>query len=86
MFGATMREPAGEAARRETAALARWGVSMEDLERVRKSGAGARRPYRVRLIEPSLEAEPEGVRARFTLPSGAYATVILRELARTGQG
>lgn len=82
MFGARMRWPEGEARAREEAALARWGLTNEHLERVRASGEGTRRPYRARLSEPSLEPTPEGVRLRFTLPSGAYATIVLRELVR----
>lgn len=82
MVGAKMRWPEGEALAREEAALARWKLRPEDLERFRASGAGTRRPYRVRLSEPRLEVEPEGVRLMFTLPSGAYATVVLAELVR----
>lgn len=80
MFGARMRWPEGEARRREEAALSRWGLTEAHLERVRASGEGTRRPYRVRLSEASLEPTPEGTRLRFALPSGAYATVALREL------
>lgn len=82
MVGAKMRWPEGAARAREEAALARWGLGPEDLDRFRASGAGTRRPYRFALTEPRLEVEPEGVRLLFTLPSGAYATVVLAELVR----
>lgn len=82
MFGARMRWPERGVRAREEAALARWGVTERHLERVHKSGEGTRRPYRVRVAEVSLEPVPEGTRLAFTLPSGAYATVVLRELAR----
>lgn len=83
MFGAKMRSPEGEALAREQAALARWNLRPEDLDRFRASGAGTRRPYRVRLTNPRLEVEPDGIRLLFTLPSGAYATVVLAELVRS---
>lgn len=81
MFGARMRWPEREARRREEEALARAGLDEARLERVRASGEGTRRPYRVRIEDPVLTVEPEGVRLAFTLPSGAYATVVIRELA-----
>lgn len=82
MFGARMRWPERGARAREEAALERWGVTQRHLERVQKSGEGTRRPYRVRISEARLEAVPEGTRLSFTLPSGAYATVVLRELVQ----
>lgn len=82
MVGATMRWPEGEARAREEAALARWNLRPEDLERFRAAGPGTRRPYRVKLGDPQLEIEPDGVRLLFTLPAGAYATVVLAELVR----
>jgi tRNA(Glu) U13 pseudouridine synthase TruD len=45
---------------------------------------GARRPFRVPVTNPELEAgfDEHGthVRVAFDLPAGAYATVVLREL------
>ena len=83
MFGAKMRWPEGEARRREEAALARWGLSEADLVRFKKAGPGARRPYRVRLEDASVARAQEGLRVQFLLPSGAYATIVLREILRT---
>lgn len=80
MFGAKMRWPEREAKRREEETLARAGVSIETLKQFEKSGAGTRRAYRVRLESPQVLPDPDGVRLCFTLPSGAYATVVLREL------
>ncbi|MGF1467481.1 MAG: tRNA pseudouridine(13) synthase TruD [Sandaracinaceae bacterium] len=82
MFGARMRWPEGEARRREAEALAAAGLEAADLARFRRFGPGTRRPYRVQLGEPSVEATSEGLRLLFSLPPGAYATVVLRELTR----
>jgi len=44
---------------------------------------GTRRPYRVPLVDASLEADgPDAVVARFTLPPGAFATIVLDELMK----
>jgi tRNA pseudouridine13 synthase len=82
MVGAKMRWPEGEALRREEEALARWSLDRDALERFRSSGEGTRRPYRIAVEQPTIAEEPEGIRLAFTLPSGAYATVLLRELVR----
>jgi hypothetical protein len=37
---------------------------------------------RVRLGEPAFEATGDVVRLQFGLPSGSYATVVLRELIK----
>ncbi len=82
MIGDRMRWPEGEAKAREEAAMARWGLEREHLARFRSSGEGTRRPYRFRLSDPAIEPVPEGALVSFTLPSGAYATVVLRELVQ----
>ena len=42
---------------------------------------GARRPLRIPFLEaPEAEVEEDAVRLSFALPSGAYATVALREI------
>lgn len=82
MFGPKMRWPEGEARAREEAVLRAHGLEPASLRALGKAGPGTRRPYRVRLADATVSAEPEGVRLRFTLPAGAYATVVLRELLR----
>jgi tRNA pseudouridine13 synthase len=85
MFGAEMRWPEGEALVLEQAALARAGLDAEKLERFRRAGEGTRRPYRFRLIEPSVTSDADGLVLSFVLPAGAYATIVLRELTREPQ-
>ncbi|MHB1846918.1 MAG: tRNA pseudouridine(13) synthase TruD [Deltaproteobacteria bacterium] len=85
MFGPKMRHPAREAERLEAGVLARAELSGKDLEGLGADAEGTRRPIRVRPIEPSVEASPEGLRVAFSLPRGAYATSLLREIVKPGQ-
>lgn len=85
MFGASMRWPEREALRREEETLARAGITDRALlSRFAKAGEGTRRPYRVELGSPEIEADADGLVLAFDLPSGAYATVALREITRSG--
>ena len=45
---------------------------------------GGRRPYRVRLGNPSLEVDGEDLVLTFELPKGSYATEVLHELLKDG--
>jgi tRNA pseudouridine13 synthase len=65
---------------REEQALADAGVTREHLAAFERFGAGTRRALRVRPANVGLEAEPDALVLRFDLPSGAYATVLLREI------
>lgn len=74
---------AGRCAAEEAEAVRRFGA--EALLVPRADGpSGARRPLRVRMENPSLEASMDEfgpyIRVAFDLPRGAYATVVLREL------
>lgn len=79
MFGVKMKLPAGEVLERETRLLAENRLSPEDFRAFRKMLPGTRRAYVVRPEGLAFEAHPEGLRFSFTLPAGAYATVLLRE-------
>jgi tRNA pseudouridine13 synthase len=83
MFGAKMRWPERAARAREERALAAAGLDESHLAGFVRDGEGTRRPLRVRPLEVSVETEAPGVvRLRFTLPKGAYATVVLREVTK----
>jgi tRNA pseudouridine13 synthase len=45
--------------------------------------SGARRSLRIVPADFSLAAEADGLRLRFTLPRGSYATVLLAELMKS---
>lgn len=84
MFGAKMRWPEADAKQREEDTLARAELDAEKLARFAKYGEGTRRPYRVRLVAPSVEADGEDLVLAFELPAGTYATIVMRELTRQG--
>jgi tRNA pseudouridine13 synthase len=83
MFGPKMVASRGAVADRELAALAAEGLTHQAFERGGDETAGARRAYRFRLEAPTFEAEGESLVLGFTLPSGSYATVVLREVTKT---
>ena len=80
MFGPKMVFPKGEILRREKAVLEAAKLDFDHFERFPKLTRGTRRPLLVWPAELSVQAEPEGIRFRFVLPPGSYATVLLREL------
>jgi tRNA pseudouridine13 synthase len=82
IFGPKMKQPAGEVAARESRLLAEAGFPREAFERFSNLTPGTRRPYLVWPDELRIAAEPDGIRLEFTLPSGCYATVVLREFQK----
>lgn len=82
MFGPKMRQPKDEAEGRETKLLESHGIASSDWSRFRKLTPGTRRAYCV--IPRNMEIEPhaDGLRFRFALPAGSYATVLLREFMK----
>lgn len=87
MFGVEMKRPAegSPAAERESRILAAAGVSFEELTALRKLAPGSRRDAAIAIADWSVEGvadAPAAVRVRFTLPAGAYATAVMRELQK----
>jgi tRNA pseudouridine13 synthase len=83
IFGPKMKQPDGAIAQRESRLLQAAGIPASAFERYANLTPGTRRPY---LIWPEglrIADEPEGLRLEFTLPSGSYATVVLREFQKT---
>lgn len=81
LYGKKMWAARGEAAALEAAVLAEAGLSEDDLRRVRTDGT--RRPARLWLPVIDLSAAEQGLRVAFSLPKGAYATVLLREFIKS---
>jgi tRNA pseudouridine13 synthase len=81
MFGHRLRAASGEALAREERVLRAEGIALADFARGGGEAEGTRRaarlPARIAIAE-----EAGGYRARFELPKGSYATVVLRELMK----
>jgi tRNA pseudouridine13 synthase len=85
MFGHRMRAPAPgtPAAEREAAILAAAGVTTEDLRRAGPLAEGTRRDAAVVVSATQVGiAGADAIDVCFTLPSGAYATTIMREVTK----
>lgn len=83
MVGSRMLEPNDEVRSREATAQADFEVEDSHLEAYRSLLRGERRVLRIVPEELELlEANAEFIRIGFLLPSGAYATVLLRELMK----
>ena len=82
LFGAKMKAPTGEPAAREQRVINRFGVAREQAMEFPRLVTGARRPLVIRVDDLQIAADPAGLRFRFTLPSGVYATTLLREFMK----
>jgi len=81
MFGAKMKQPAGEVAAMERAVLEAALPDVTVLERYKKLGKGTRRPLRLWVDDLSWDHNPAlgSLTVRFVLPQGGYATTVLAE-------
>jgi tRNA pseudouridine13 synthase len=81
MFGHKLRAASHDALAREERILAAEGMSLAAFARGGGEAEGTRRAARL-LVRVEIEPEGDGYRARFELPKGSYATVVLRELMK----
>lgn len=81
MFGPEMTRASDEAGALEDEVLAADGVTLEAFAAGGDETRGTRRFLRV-PVAIEHEAIEGGVRLRFTLPAGSYATAVLRELLK----
>lgn len=83
LFGFRMSFPEGEPRILEDALLQEEGLTPESFNLPGGLGMeGERRPLRVPLREPETRQDAEGLILSFTLPRGAYATSVLREIMK----
>ena len=80
LFGPDMLEPRGEPAEREMRVLQARELEPAAFQQFARLTSGTRRALLIRPEELSATAEPDGLRVRCTLPSGVYATSLLREV------
>jgi tRNA pseudouridine13 synthase len=85
MFGCRMKLPDGEPLAMELALLQSERLTLADFDL--PGGLrleGERRPLRVPLGGLALQPDADGVVLEFSLPKGAYATAVLREIMKSG--
>jgi tRNA pseudouridine13 synthase len=84
MFGDRMRSATGEAGVREQAILDAAGLTRESFASVRAIAEGTRRDASIAVGAPSVRAIEHGaIEVSFTLPGGAYATAVMREVMKS---
>ena len=84
MFGVSMRAPAAgsEAATREDAILAASGLAREAFSNVKAIAEGTRRDAAIAITNAAVIAVDDTLEVTFSLPAGAYATAVMRELMK----
>lgn len=85
MFGHSMRQAAegSPAAVREDAILSGAGLTRESFASVRAIAEGTRRDATVSVGDPTVrDVEPGVIEVAFSLPGGAYATAVMREVMK----
>lgn len=82
MFGPKMKTGEGEVAEFERALLSGAGLTIEDFASLGKLCQGTRRAYTVPVdeLDWGVSDDAKALTFRFFLPSGSYATILLREL------
>jgi tRNA pseudouridine13 synthase len=85
MPGHSLYAAAGEALLREQAVVREAEVEERWFAAGGDEMQGARRPYRIPVEEPKVEALPDAALAlTFALPKGSYALAVLREVMKEG--
>lgn len=84
MFGAKMYDVTDDALRLEEAALSEFSLNREQFDKISKIAPGTRRDLLISFLEPPTVAagDDQSLRISFSLPSGAYATIVLAELTK----
>jgi tRNA pseudouridine13 synthase len=80
IYGFKMKPAMHVAGEKEAALLKQFSLTLEDFRPFRSPGS--RREAILNSLELGISEVDEGLRFTFTLPSGAYATTVLREFTR----
>ena len=86
MFGVKMLSPSGLPSERESRLLGESGLTLEDFSHYAQLMSGARRSFVIRIGELTCSAADTGMKFEFALPSGVYATMLLREFMKNDAG
>jgi len=82
LFGPKMKVPAGAAGELESSILSESGLTMEHFASQKRFAPGARRALFQWIDEIEAELGDDGFTMQMTLPSGTYATIVLREFMK----
>lgn len=83
IFGPKMKQPEDIPAEREQAILDRFDLPREAFSKFKKLTQGTRRPMVIWPDDLAVQNVVNGIEFSFTLPSGVYATCLMRELMKT---
>ena len=82
MFGPKMKLATGAVAEQEAQLLQNAGLTSENFSRFKELTSGTRRPVLIVPGDLAVHQETDGLRFQFVLPSGSYATILLREFQK----
>ncbi len=82
MFGDRMRRATGVAGEREDAILTGAGLAHDSWHAVRQIAEGTRRDASIAVTEVAVERDADAIVVAVTLPGGAYATCVMREIMK----
>ena len=82
IFGPKMKQPEGISGEREQAILDRFDLPREAFSKFKKLTSGTRRPLVIWPDDLSMQNVENGIEFSFTLPSGVYATCLMREIQK----
>ncbi|MEW4490155.1 tRNA pseudouridine(13) synthase TruD [Thalassoglobus sp. JC818] len=85
LFGPKMKQPVELPGREEAEVLERSNLNEEHFKQFKKLTPGARRPLIIWLEELEVDQVDDGLRFQFELPSGVYATMVLREFMKNDE-
>ncbi|MBI5760953.1 MAG: tRNA pseudouridine(13) synthase TruD [Planctomycetales bacterium] len=83
LFGPKMKQPLGDVTARESRVLEQFQLEPVAFTRYANLTSGTRRPFLIWPENLQVESERDGIRLRFTLPAGCYATVLLNEFQKS---
>lgn len=83
IFGPKMKPPTDAVLEHEQRVLSEFGLDMSHFSRFKKLTSGARRPFIIWPDQLKIEETEAGILFDFTLPSGVYATMLLREFMKS---
>ncbi|WP_339730420.1 tRNA pseudouridine(13) synthase TruD [uncultured Gimesia sp.] len=82
IFGPKMKPPTDTVLEHEQRVLSEFSLDMSHFSRFKKLTPGARRPFIIWPDQLRIEETESGILFHFNLPSGVYATMLLREFMK----